>query len=148
FEREREVVRNELREHDGDDRLRRQIHEEIYPAGHPYRRVDSSDTVATITYEDVCAFIVGPYRRGTVIVAISGAVDVQTVKAVVARQFTRVSAADAGVGAGRAARRAAAGHGSPARGRRRADVARDLASAADVDGGIPPARDRVGQGRR
>jgi len=90
FEREREVVQNELREHDGDDRLRRQIHEEIYPAGHPYRRVDSSDTVATITYEDVCAFLVGPYRRGTVIVAISGAVDVPAVKAAVSRQFTRV----------------------------------------------------------
>lgn len=90
FEREREVVRNELREHDGDDRLRRQIHEEIYPAGHPYRRVDSSDTVATITYEDVCAFVVGPYRRGTAIVAISGAVDVAAVKAAVSKHFTRV----------------------------------------------------------
>ncbi len=90
FEREREVVRNELREHDGDDRLRRQIHDEIYPVGHPYRRVDSSESVATIAYEDVCAFVVGPYRRGTVIVAISGAVDVPAVKAAVGRHFTRV----------------------------------------------------------
>ena len=92
FEREREVVRNELRQHGGGDgsELVRQIHEAIYPAGHPYRRVDSSETVATVTYEDVCAFLVGPYRRGTTIVAISGAVDVPELQRAVARQFGRV----------------------------------------------------------
>lgn len=92
FDREREVVRNELREHDGADRLRRQIHEEIYPVGHPYRRVDTSETVASITYEDVCAFLVGPYRRGTAVVAISGAVDVAAVQRAVANHFVRVPA--------------------------------------------------------
>ncbi|MEO7095704.1 MAG: insulinase family protein, partial [Polyangiales bacterium] len=92
FDREREVVRNELRQRagGGGSELLRQVHEAIYPAGHPYRRVDSAETVANITYEDVCAFVVGPYRRGTAIVAISGAVDVPALQASVANQFARV----------------------------------------------------------
>lgn len=92
FEREREVVRNELRQRagGGGSELLRQIHEAIYPAGHPYRRVDSADTVANITYEDVCAFIVGPYRRGTAIVAVSGAVDAAQLQGIVSRQLARV----------------------------------------------------------
>lgn len=96
FEREREVVRNELRESVGTDRLRRQVHAELYPPGHPYRRVDTTETVAAITYDDVCAFLVGAYRRGTAIVAISGAVDVAAVQAAVARHFTRVPKRTAG----------------------------------------------------
>ncbi|MDB4956508.1 MAG: peptidase domain protein [Myxococcales bacterium] len=92
FEREREVVRNELRERagGGGSQLRRAIHEAIYPEGHPYRRVDSSETVAAITYEDVCAFIVGPYRRGTPIIAISGAVDAAMVQQAVTNRFAHV----------------------------------------------------------
>ncbi|GEM_PF-5944678 len=92
FEREREVVRNELRERAdaGGTELQRAIYDVIYPAGHPYRRVDSSDTVAAITYEDVCAFLVGPYRRGTPIVAISGAVDVRKVQQAVTNHFAGV----------------------------------------------------------
>ncbi len=85
----------------GSSELRRQIHEAIYPAGHPYRRVDSSETVATITYEDVCAFLVEPYRRGKTIVAISGAVDVPAIQRAVARQFghvpTRIAAPAAAI---------------------------------------------------
>jgi len=96
FEREREVVRNELREHGGESSaMRQQINEAVYPAGHPYRRLGSTETVAAITYEDVCGFLVGPYRRGTAIIAISGAVDVATVQQAVARQFTRVPARQA-----------------------------------------------------
>jgi zinc protease len=92
FEREREVVRNELREREGagGSELRRDIFAAIYPKGHPYRRVDSSETVAAITYEDVCAFVVGPYRRGTPIIAISGAVDTAQVQQAVANHFARV----------------------------------------------------------
>ncbi len=92
FEREREVVRNELRERTGEggSELQRDIHAAIYPAGHPYRRVDSSETVAAITYEDVCAFIVGPYRRGTPIIAISGAVDAALVQQAVTNHFSHV----------------------------------------------------------
>lgn len=92
FEREREVVRNELRERagGGGSELQRAIYEAIYPAGHPYRRVDSPETVAAITYEDVCGFIVGPYHQGTPTIAISGDVDVADVKKSVLTHFTHV----------------------------------------------------------
>lgn len=92
FEREREVVRNELRQREGQggSELRRAIFEAIYPPGHPYRRVDSSETVAAITYEDVCALIVGPYHRGTPIIAISGDVDPAKVQQSVTNHFAHV----------------------------------------------------------
>lgn len=92
FEREREVVRNELRQRagGGGSELRRAIYEAVYPPGHPYRRVDSSETVTAITYEDVCAFIVGPYHHGTPIIAISGDVDVAAVQRSVTKHFARV----------------------------------------------------------
>ncbi len=91
FEREREVVRNELRQH-GESELRRALHEAVYPPGHPYRRVDSTETVAAITYEDVCAFIVGPYHRGTPIIAISGDVTEGAVQKAVSDHFDHVPA--------------------------------------------------------
>ena len=99
FDREREVVRNELRQRmgGGGSELLRQIHEALYPVGHPYRRVDSPETVANLTYEDVCSFIVGPYRRGTAIVAISGAVDVRALQEAIGRQFGHVPKRTAGV---------------------------------------------------
>ncbi len=92
FEREREVVRNELRERlgSGGSALRRAVYEAIYPEGHPYRRVDSSETVAEISFEDVCGFIVGPYHRGTPVIAISGAIDVPTVQRAVVNHFAHV----------------------------------------------------------
>ena len=92
FEREREVVRNELRERlgGGGSELRRAVNAAIYPEGHPYRRVDSGETVAAITYEDVCGFLAGPYRKGTPIIAISGDVDEDRVQRAVASHFAHV----------------------------------------------------------
>jgi len=92
FEREREVVRNELRERSGGggSELQRALYEAVYPPGHPYRRVDSPETVAALTYEDVCAFIVGPYHRGTPIIAISGDVTEVAVQKAVSDHFDHV----------------------------------------------------------
>lgn len=94
FEREREVVRNELRQRSGGggSELRRALYEAVYPPGHPYRRIDSPETVAALTYEDVCAFIVGPYHRGTPIIAISGDVTEAAVQKAVSDHFDHVPA--------------------------------------------------------
>jgi len=72
--REREVVLNELRERQGASgaQLERAIHEAVYPAGHPYRAVDSVETVAKLDFKDVCDFLAGPYRRGKAILIASG----------------------------------------------------------------------------
>ena len=91
FEREREVVRNEMRQRGaGSSELARGILEAVYPAGHLYRRYASLDSVAAINYEDVCMFLVGPYRRGLAIVTISGAVNVAMVQDAVSEHFGRV----------------------------------------------------------
>lgn len=81
--REREVVINELREKQGVSgaAVERVIDDAVFPAGHPYRKVDSADTVAKLTLDDVCAFLSGPYQRDKAIVVASGAIageDLQT----------------------------------------------------------------------
>jgi len=76
FTREREVVLNELRQNQGAGGadFMKLIYDNVYPAGHPYRRVDSVETVAKLDFKDVCDFLAGPYRRGVVTVVASGAV--------------------------------------------------------------------------
>lgn len=81
--REREVVLNELRERQGVSgaAVERVIDDAVFPAGHPYRKVDSVDTVAKLTLDDVCAFLAGAYQRDKAIVVVSGAIageDLQT----------------------------------------------------------------------
>ncbi|MBA3820921.1 MAG: insulinase family protein, partial [Deltaproteobacteria bacterium] len=75
--REREVVINELRERQGasGSEVQRLVHEALFPSGHPYRSVDSIESISRLELPDVCGFLVGPYRRGKVIVVASGAVD-------------------------------------------------------------------------
>jgi zinc protease len=74
--RDREVVLNELRERQGASgaELQRLLHDEVYPAGHPYRPVASVETVAKLELHDVCEFLAGPYQRGKASVIASGAV--------------------------------------------------------------------------
>jgi zinc protease len=76
FEHQREIVLEELRERQGAGgaALLRTIMESIYPANHPYRAVDSVESVAALDYKDVCDFLAGPYRRGIAVVVASGAV--------------------------------------------------------------------------
>lgn len=90
--REREVVMNELRQRQGASgaSLRRAIHEAIYPAGHPYRAVDSVDTVAKLTLDDVCAFLAGPYQRGKVMMIASGAVEGPALQAAAGRHIGKL----------------------------------------------------------
>ncbi len=81
FEREREIVLNELRQNLGTTAsLRRAPFEAIYPEGHPYRRVDSVESVAKLQLDDVCTFLADAYQRGTVTVVVSGAVDEASVR--------------------------------------------------------------------
>ena len=90
-DREREVVLNELRQRQGANgaELHRQINDAVFPAGHPYRAVDSVDSVSKLTLEDVCGFLVGPYRRGKVIVVASGAVDAAALQTAAGKHLAR-----------------------------------------------------------
>ena len=75
FEREREVVRNEIRQRTAtpDGQILQLLHEAIYPDGHPYRRMVGGDDLqlASIEMSDVCAFVNDYYApsRATLIVA-------------------------------------------------------------------------------
>ncbi|HEY1554039.1 MAG TPA: insulinase family protein [Kofleriaceae bacterium] len=81
FEREREVVLNELRQNLGTSAsLRRALFEAVYPEGHPYRRVDSVASVSKLQLADVCAFLADEYQRGPALVVVSGAVDETAVR--------------------------------------------------------------------
>jgi zinc protease len=92
FAREREVVRNELRQKQGaaGAALERLISDAVYPAGHHYRAVDSVDTVAKLELKDVCMFLSGPYQRGKAIVVASGAVDGPAMQRAAGRHLGRL----------------------------------------------------------
>jgi zinc protease len=90
FEREREVVRNELRLHRGFgrsevDRLVRQI----YPREHPYARgVGGNDfELSRLTPEDVCAFFAAHYRPDRMVVVLSGDIAPRPAIGMVARHL-------------------------------------------------------------
>jgi zinc protease len=92
FAREREVVVNELRQRQGASgaQLQRVVNEALYPAGHPYRAVDSVDTVAKLQLKDVCDFLANQYQQGKAIIVASGDVDEQTVQQAAGKQFMRL----------------------------------------------------------
>lgn len=96
FLREREVVRNEIRQRAAEDvaSLLPAVLAAVYPPGHPYARpVGGSDAeVAGISLEDACAFMDAHYvpQRATLIVA--GNIDVAAVEAAATRWFGRVPA--------------------------------------------------------
>jgi zinc protease len=94
--REREVVINELRQNQGTSGAdtQRKIHEAVFPVGHPYRPVDSIDTVAKLELADVCQFMKTAYHRGRGLVIASGAVYASAVRAAAAKSFARLGKRD------------------------------------------------------
>ena len=75
FEREREVVRNELRQRSGvGRRLARLLHSEVYADSHPYHRAigGTDGEVSAITKDDVCRFIERYYKPNAAILVLSG----------------------------------------------------------------------------
>lgn len=89
--REREVVINELRERHGSSgaTLSKALHAQVYPANHPYRAVDSVESVSKLELSDVCSFLAGPYQRGLATVIVSGAVEGPALKQSASRAFSR-----------------------------------------------------------
>lgn len=92
FEREKEVVLNELRERlgaSGGD-LRADIHKALYPKGHPYHAVDSVESVSRLTLKDVCRFMAETFRNGQATIVVSGNVNQDEVHAAIASAFDQV----------------------------------------------------------
>lgn len=89
FEREREVIRNELRTRLGNEgnRFQWRLHQAVYGSDHAYSRWHggSESALDTITLDDVCGFISSRYRPETTIVVMAGAVTQEATKDLLAR---------------------------------------------------------------
>jgi zinc protease len=90
FEREREVVRNEIRQRRGRlgvdlERLMQQI----VPADHPYARsvVGSELELSRLTQADACAFLAAHYQPDRMVVVLSGDIAARPALGVVARHL-------------------------------------------------------------
>jgi zinc protease len=96
FEREKEIVVNELRQRQGaaGSLLIRRLNQALYPGGHPYRRADSVDAVRRIQPADVCRFLRESYPLGKAVVVVSGAVTEAKVRDSARRHFAAMPQRD------------------------------------------------------
>jgi zinc protease len=81
FDREREVVRNEIRQRGGtpEGLMPELVLQTVYPKGHPYSHTTggNDEQLASITYEDVCSFMNRYYTPERATVIVTGNVDPQ-----------------------------------------------------------------------
>lgn len=87
FARQREIVRNELREHADQLRLKALLEQALYPAGHAYHRAanDSLESVAAITKEHACAFADAHYAPNNASIVIAGRLDENAARQLLAK---------------------------------------------------------------
>jgi zinc protease len=94
FEREREVVRNEIRWRSGDAKgqMEQMILSAVYPKGHAYERmIGGNDAqLATMTLQDACDFMQKYYAPERAVVVVAGGVDFQTTADLVSKWFGKI----------------------------------------------------------
>jgi zinc protease len=93
FVRERDVVRNELRQRAAALAIRRAVHEALYPESHAYRRTAVSDeaVVGRISRDQACAFIDAHYSPDNAVLIVSGNVAREPLTDALRRSLGRVS---------------------------------------------------------
>lgn len=96
FEREREVVRNEIRQRGGtaEGLVIQEILTAAYPPGHAYNQsVGGNDAqLSSITFDDVCQFLTDYYTPDRATVVVAGNVDIDEVGEKVAFYFGGIEA--------------------------------------------------------
>ncbi|HTJ43546.1 MAG TPA: pitrilysin family protein [Kofleriaceae bacterium] len=96
FEREREVVRNEIRWRSGnaEGQMEQMILSSVYPKGHAYERnVGGNDKqLATITLNDACEFMKKYYTTDRAVVVVAGGIDFDATSTLVQKWFGRIEA--------------------------------------------------------
>ena len=94
FEREREVVRNEMRQRLGspDGQLEYKLLEAVFPEGHPYRREIGGDDkeISAIQKETACKFIADFYTPDRATLIVAGNVTEKEVGDLVAKWFAPI----------------------------------------------------------
>jgi zinc protease len=94
FEREREVVRNEIRQRGGtaEGQVPQLILSSIYPKGHAYERMVGGDDsqLSSITLEDACKFIKDFYTPDRATLIIAGGFDVEETVGAIQKWFGKL----------------------------------------------------------
>ena len=90
--REREVVRNELRQRAEEHRIRAAVLEGLYPEHHAYRRpaASSEESVGRISREEVCAFIDAHYSPDNAVLTVSGNVTPEALDEALTKLLARI----------------------------------------------------------
>lgn len=91
FMRQREIVRNELRERDLDVRLDTLLEPALFTS---HRQQATDDSIAAITQQEACDFAAAHYATTRGVVVISGAVKLADTGALLARTLGRVPRSD------------------------------------------------------
>ncbi|HSN31007.1 MAG TPA: insulinase family protein, partial [Kofleriaceae bacterium] len=114
FEREREVVVNELRQRDAASELSAALHDAVYPPGHPYHQPTggSVDSVRAITRDQACAFADAHYAPSNGVLVVSGNLTPDEVIASLKKFLARVAKRDVVAPASVAPVPAGGAHGS------------------------------------
>jgi predicted Zn-dependent peptidase len=93
FEREREVVRNEIRAgSSADDYVVQLVEEKMYPKGHAYERLVGGNDVqiASASLQDACKFMKDYYAPERATVIIAGGVDVDKAVEGIQKWFSKI----------------------------------------------------------
>lgn len=102
FEREREVVRNEIRQRSGtpEGQIRQLILSSVYPRSHAYGRTIGGDDaqLSSITMRDACAFIGKYYVPGNATIIVAGNTTTEEVYSIAQRLFGKVPKKPANAG--------------------------------------------------
>jgi len=96
FEREREVVINELRQRSEASALRASLQGAAFPGGHPYRAPVGGDegSVAAITRAQACAFADAHYAPNNAVLVVSGNVTAPELQTAMKKFLTHVARRD------------------------------------------------------
>ena len=94
FEREREVVINELRQRGGASEIYAALYAGLYPADHPYRRAPggSEATVSAITRPQACAFADAHYAPSNAVLVVSGALSTDELQQALVKFLAKIPA--------------------------------------------------------
>ncbi len=93
FEREREVVRNEIRlQGDADGQVEQMLLKAVYPEGHAYARAigGNDKQIATISLKDACDFMEKYYTPDRAVVVVAGGVDLDRTVAAIEKWFGKM----------------------------------------------------------
>ncbi|NVB78802.1 MAG: insulinase family protein [Kofleriaceae bacterium] len=94
FARQREIVRNELRERDSGASIQSTLHAAVYAKDHAFARRATVESVAAITRDEACAFAAKRYVPSNAVVVVSGPVTMRDVRQLLDKTIGRVPKAE------------------------------------------------------